>query len=91
MAIGKSKTAPSTLALNALQRQTAASKSKRPSMILQHGILGGLPIVFPNDLPSMSPQTPNFKTSLGHAFLLSCFGVGDPGSIGGNEFAGGVC
>ncbi|XP_017253768.1 uncharacterized protein LOC108223838 [Daucus carota subsp. sativus] len=94
MATGKSMTVPITLALIALQRQTAASKSKRPSMILQHGIFGGLPISGPIVLPSMSPQTPSLRTSLGHAFLLSCLGTaGDPGCIGGNGNgkAGGDC
>ncbi|KAL8113128.1 hypothetical protein AgCh_020451 [Apium graveolens] len=83
IAIGKLKTTPSTLAFIAVQRQTAASKSRKPSKILQHGVVGGIPIVLPMDLPSISVQTPNLRTSFGHVFLLVSFGVGVAGSVGG--------
>lgn len=83
IAIGKSKTTPSTLAFIAVQRHIAASKSRRPSKILQHGVVGRIPIVLPIDLPSISEQTPNLRTSFGHVCLLVYFGIGVVGSVGG--------
>lgn len=54
------------LALSAVQRQTAASKSTRFSIRLQHGLTGGVPSVTFNKPLSTLAQTPNFKASVGH-------------------------
>lgn len=68
---------PRTLALIAVQRHTAASKSAKPSMRLQHGFFGGVPMVTPINPPSKLAHTPSFRASLGQLPLLGCgFGFG---------------
>lgn len=57
---------PNTLALMAVQRQTAASRSAKPSMRVQHGVLGGVPTTRCTKSLSKSAQTPSFRVSLGH-------------------------
>ena len=57
---------PKTLALMAVQRQTAASRSRRPSMTLQQGVTGGVPMVTLSNEPSKSAHTPNLSASFGH-------------------------
>ncbi|KAG8486674.1 hypothetical protein CXB51_019983 [Gossypium anomalum] len=56
---------PKTLALSAVQRQTAASRSARPWRREQHGCTGGEPTVTLTK-PSTSAQTPNLRVSCGH-------------------------
>ncbi|KAA3475848.1 transmembrane protein [Gossypium australe] len=56
---------PKTLALIAVQRQTAASRSTRPSRREQHGITGGEPMTGLTK-PSTLAHTPNLRASLGH-------------------------
>ncbi|XP_043810419.1 keratin, type II cytoskeletal 1-like [Manihot esculenta] len=69
---------PKRLALMVVQRQTAASKSTRSFKRLQHGVVGGLPIVMPNKPFNRSTHTPSFNVSLGQAPFD---GAGD-GSVG---------
>lgn len=58
------KLIPSTFALSARQRQTAASKSTKPSINAQHSVSdGGVPIVIN---PKTLAHTPSFKVSMGH-------------------------
>lgn len=57
---------PRTLALRAVQRQTAASRSTKPLIRLQHGVTGGVPRVTSFNKLSALTQTPSFKASLGH-------------------------
>ena len=63
------------LALMAVQRQTAASRSRRPWMTLQQGFTGGVPTVTLSNEPSKSAHTPNLSASFGH-FPPEGFGVG---------------
>lgn len=67
---------PKMLALMAVQRQTAASKSAKPWISEQQGSVGGDPTTtFTN--PSKSAHTPSFSVSLGQdASLWCCFGAG---------------
>uniref|UniRef100_A0A8R7QIF6 Uncharacterized protein n=1 Tax=Triticum urartu TaxID=4572 RepID=A0A8R7QIF6_TRIUA len=62
------RTMPRTLALSAVQRHTAASRSARPPRRLQHlspPPLGGLPTpTFTR--PSTLAQAPSFSVSVGH-------------------------
>lgn len=62
---GTSRWIPRTFALIAVQRQTAASRSTSPSMRVQQGSLGGVPIVTLRRPLSKSAQMPSFKASLG--------------------------
>lgn len=62
--MGTSRLIPKTFALSAVQRQTAASRSANPSMRVQHGVFGGVPIVIPTNPPSKSPHTPSFRASI---------------------------
>lgn len=64
------------LALMAVQRQTAASRSRRPWMREQHGVLGGEPMVTLSKEPSKSAQTPNLRASLGQVPWGVGFGLG---------------
>ncbi|KAJ6715059.1 hypothetical protein OIU85_026552 [Salix viminalis] len=50
----------------AVQRQTAASRSRRPSMTLQQGVTGGVPMVTLSNEPSKLAHTPNLSASFGH-------------------------
>jgi hypothetical protein len=64
--IGTFKLIPSTLALSAVQRHSAASKSAKPWINAQHLLPeGGFPIITLTN-PKRSAQTPSFKVSLGH-------------------------
>lgn len=67
---------PRMLALSAVQRQTAASRSTKPSMRLQHGLTGGAPNVTFNKLSALT-QTPSFIVSFGHVWMAG--GVGEGG------------
>ncbi|KAI3711026.1 hypothetical protein L2E82_40828 [Cichorium intybus] len=68
---------PRTFALIAEQRQTAASRSTRPSMRLQHGLTGGFPTTRPSRLPRTLAHTPSLRVSLGHVPVDGFgFGVG---------------
>ena len=68
---------PKTLALIAVQRQTAASRSARPWMREQHGVLGGVPTTAPISPPSKLAHTPNLRVSLGQVALAGLgLGVG---------------
>ncbi|CAF2149183.1 unnamed protein product, partial [Brassica napus] len=66
--MGRLMLMPRTLALRAVQRQTAASRSTKPFMRLQHGVTGGVPRAGPvtsfNKFRALT-QTPSFKVSLG--------------------------
>lgn len=44
----------------------AASRSAKPSMRVQHGVLGGVPTTRCTKSLSKSAQTPSFRVSLGH-------------------------
>lgn len=68
---------PRTLALRAVQRQTAASRSTKPLMRLQHGVTGGVPRVTSFNKLSALTQTPSFMVSLGQVPVV----VG--GEVGG--------
>ncbi|TYG58385.1 hypothetical protein ES288_D08G218000v1 [Gossypium darwinii] len=68
---------PKTLALIAVQRQTAASRSARPWRREQHGCTGGEPIVTLTK-PSTFAHTPNLRASLGHL----PFAEGDGNGVG---------
>ncbi|PPD83537.1 hypothetical protein GOBAR_DD19532 [Gossypium barbadense] len=56
---------PKMLALIAVQRQAAASRSTRPLRREQHGITGGEPTVTLTKLSTLA-HTPNLRASLGH-------------------------
>lgn len=79
---GTFKLMPKILALMAVQRQTAASRSANPWMRLQHGLVDGVPMVTPINPPSKSAHTPNFRVSLGHVALLGGVGVGGAFGVG---------
>jgi hypothetical protein len=64
---------PRMLALMAVQRQTAASRSTSPASSEQHGVSGGDPMTVPTAPLSTLAQTPSFKASLGQ---LCWAGVG---------------
>ncbi|KAL3818205.1 hypothetical protein ACJIZ3_004110 [Penstemon smallii] len=72
---GTSRLMPKILALRAVQRQMAASRSAKPSMRVQHGVLGGVPMLILRRPLSKSAHTPSFRVSLGHDLLLG-FGLG---------------
>ncbi|KAK3224869.1 hypothetical protein Dsin_004731 [Dipteronia sinensis] len=63
--MGMLRLIPKMLALMAVQRQTAASRSRRPWMTLQHGVTGGEPMVTFSKEPSTSAHTPSLRASLG--------------------------
>jgi len=81
--IGTFKLIPSTLALSAVQRQSAASKSAKPLIKAQHLLPeGGFPITTLTN-PKRSAQTPSFKVSLGHLPLgEGGTGVGEGAGFG---------
>ncbi|BAT75864.1 hypothetical protein VIGAN_01379400, partial [Vigna angularis var. angularis] len=81
---------PKTLALRAVQRQTAASRSARPRMRLQHGVFGGFPSCTPIK-PNTSAHTPNLRVSSGQLpyFVEGGFGTGVCGGFLG-AFGGGL-
>ena len=80
-------TMPSTLALMAVQRQTAASKSTRPSRRVQHGSAGTLP-TSPLTRPSTLAHTPNLSAFSGHLPLDGGGGVVAGGGGGGGVGVG---
>ncbi len=63
--MGRLRLMPRMLALRAVQRQTAASRSTRPSRREQQGFTGGLPKVTLRSDLSTSAHTPSFRASLG--------------------------
>lgn len=75
--IGMFRLIPRMLAFNAVQRQTAASRSSSPPSAEQHGWSGGLPISVPT-LPFRSfAHMPSFRASLGQVpFTGFGFGFG---------------
>ncbi|TYH41907.1 hypothetical protein ES332_D11G026900v1 [Gossypium tomentosum] len=66
---------PKMLALIAVQRQAAASRSTRPLRREQHGITGGEPTVTLTKLSTLA-HTPNLRASLGHLPRADGVGVG---------------
>jgi len=75
--IGISMLMPRMLALIAVQRQTAASRSTSPWSTVQQGVSGGLPTTPPIAPLSNLAQTPSFRASLGQLFLeIIGFGLG---------------
>ena len=72
--IGTFKLIPRTLALIAVQRQTAASKSAKPWINAQHLLEAGDPTTILTS-PKTSAQTPSFNVSLGHFCLVEGGGV----------------
>ena len=74
---------PNTLALMAVQRQTAASRSASPLMRVQHGVFGGVPTTTCTRPLSKSAHTPNFSVSFGHVALVGVEGVGGFDGVGG--------
>lgn len=69
------KLIPRMLALSAVQRQAAASRSASPLMRVQHGFTGGFPRVMLSRPLSTLAQTPSLRESLGH-FAVTGLGVG---------------
>ncbi|CAN1834376.1 hypothetical protein LINPERHAP1_LOCUS34071 [Linum perenne] len=75
---------PRTLALMAVQRQTAASRSASPLIKLQQGCADVLPMLMLSKLLSTLPHTPNLSVSMGQfpfeepgvGFGLGVVGVG---------------
>ncbi|KAK9040460.1 hypothetical protein V6N11_015617 [Hibiscus sabdariffa] len=63
------------LALMAVQRQTAASRSTRPWRREQHGCTGGEPTVALTKFSTLA-HTPNLRASLGHLPRADGEGVG---------------
>lgn len=91
--MGTLRLMPKTLALRAVQRQTAASRSVSPSMREQHGVFGGVPMVIPINPPSKSAHTPSFRVSFGQVAWLGLAGGGGHGFAfggGGGGFGLGV-
>lgn len=90
---GTFKLIPSTLALMAVQRHNAASKSTNPSSKAQHLLEGGVPITRLTRPPRRSTHTPSFKVSLGHlaGVVGGAIGVVGGGAIGvvGGAIGGG--
>ncbi|EYU31726.1 hypothetical protein MIMGU_mgv1a019851mg, partial [Erythranthe guttata] len=65
--MGTFRLMPNTLALTAVQRQTAASRSVKPPMRVQHGFFeSGVPTTMPTKSFSKFAQAPNLRVSLGH-------------------------
>lgn len=64
-AMGISMLIPRMLAFSAVQRQTAASRSKSPPSTEQQGMPGGVPMTAPTGPFSTLAQTPSFRASLG--------------------------
>lgn len=63
---------PRTLALMAVQRQTAASRSARPARRLQHGVFGGVPTTMWTKSFNKLAHTPSFRASLGQEGFAGC-------------------
>ncbi|KAF8765463.1 hypothetical protein HU200_008609 [Digitaria exilis] len=76
-----SRVMPSTLALMAVQRQAAASRSARPPRMLQHGSAGGWP-TSALTRPATLAHAASLSAFLGHLPLVD--GEGDGGvGVGG--------
>nr|KYP37668.1 hypothetical protein KK1_041125 [Cajanus cajan] len=74
---------PSMLALMAVQRQTATSRSRSPSSTEQHGWSGGDPTTAPIGPLSTLAHTPNLSASLGQLFVAGLgFGKGNVLGVG---------
>ena len=71
-----SRLMPRMLALMAVQRQMAASRSRRPSSKAQQGVSGGVPITTPTSPLSTLAQIPSFRASMGQLPELGLAGVG---------------
>ncbi|KAF8092489.1 hypothetical protein N665_0413s0031 [Sinapis alba] len=76
--MGRLRLMPSRLALRAVQRQTAASRSTKPLIRLQHGVTGGVPRVTSFNKFNALTQTPSCKVSLGQVPVV----VGVVGGLG---------
>nr|DAD18548.1 TPA_asm: hypothetical protein HUJ06_020011 [Nelumbo nucifera] len=74
---------PKMLALMAVQRQTAASRSARPSMRVQQGYFGGVPMTRCTKSFNRLAQTPSFSVSLGQLGYTGGFGGFGVGFFGG--------
>ncbi|KAD3641192.1 hypothetical protein E3N88_30416 [Mikania micrantha] len=79
---------PKTLALMAAQRQTAASRLASPSMRVQHGALGWVPMTTSVRRLRKLTHTPNLSTFIGHVSFgwgegVGIFGVRGHGGGGG--------
>ncbi|KAG9141168.1 hypothetical protein Leryth_001654 [Lithospermum erythrorhizon] len=91
--IGTLRLIPKTLAFMAVQRQTAASRSTRPPIRVQHGLFAGVPIIRWTKSFNKLTQTPSFNTSIGHASLagaMAGLSVLDGGMAGLVVLAGGI-
>jgi hypothetical protein len=84
--MGRLRLMPRMLALMAVQRQTAASRSTSPSSSEQQGWYGGEPIL-PLTRPSTLAHTPSFSASLGQ-WWPPPLGVGVGGFGLGGEVGG---
>lgn len=81
--IGMFKLFPRILALSAVQRQAAASRSASPFISVQHGSTGGWPRVTLSRPLSTLAQTPSFRASLGHLAVAGLgLGVGLGSGLG---------
>jgi hypothetical protein len=81
---GMSRVMPSTLALMAVQRQAAASRSASPPRMLQHGSAGGLP-TSALTRPATLAHAASLSAFLGHLPLDGDAGVGVAGVGVGHE------
>ena len=90
---GTFKLIPSTFALIAVHRQTAASKSAKPVRTAQHSLEAGVPTTMPTNPPSRFTHVPSFNVSLGHVGPVEGvggdFGLGAGGGDFGVEVGGG--
>ncbi|KAG6382734.1 hypothetical protein SASPL_157558 [Salvia splendens] len=77
--MGKLRLFPNTLALSAVQRHTAASRSAKPLTRVQHGVLGGFPTTRCTKSFNKLAHTPNLSVSLGHFPFDGGLGAGDEG------------
>jgi hypothetical protein len=69
---------PRMLALIAVQRQTATSRSTNPANTEQHGCSGGDPTIAPIGPSSKFAHTPNLSASLGQLLVEGLvFGIGN--------------
>lgn len=72
---------PRMLALMAVQRQRATSRSRSPSSTEQHGWSGGDPTTAPIGPLSILAQTPSFNASLGQLLAVE-LGFGKENGLG---------
>jgi hypothetical protein len=80
--IGRLRFIPKMLALRAVQRHTAASRSTSPFRSEQHGVTGGWPkVTFNNPLRTLA-HTPSLSASRGHVVVpLPPEGLEPPGGV----------